>query len=538
MVTSNGNDDRRLPHDRVPSTVSEDEAPDRPVPEGEAERAPGPSQTMRVLSIAIPAVLGFIGLVLIGTWLLSDREPVDAPPRLPEGPQQPAERAQQPASQPQAGGPTQPQTSVPSTQAPGGQPDTVTQAAGTGETSGPVQPVATGAGGGSWPWFRGPARDGIAHDASGLARSWPSGRPREIWSKRMLGPGHAGAAIRNGRVYTLDYDQGRREDVLRCLSLADGSDIWRQSYPVEIKDNHGITRTVPAVTDRFVVAIGPLGHVTCARADSGDVVWQVDLKKTYGTKIPSWYTGQCPLIDGGKAILAPGGSALMVAVDCASGQVVWQTPNPRGWQMTHSSITPMQVAGQKTYVYPASGGVVGVAAADGSIVFEYPGWTVKTANAPSALPVGDEKIFLCGGYGAGAMLLSVRGGTPAPVWRIPQSVFGSHQHTPIFYKNHIFGVSMDRQLVCLGLDGKRVWSSGHTTRFGIGPYIIADGLIYVLGGDDGRLVMAEATAAGYKELGGAKVLSGTNAWGPMALADGKLVCRDRDTMICLDVKNP
>ena len=42
-----------------------------------------------------------------------------------------------------------------------------------------------------------------------------------LWSIE-LGEGHAGAAVRDGRVYVLDYDRQAEADVLRCLSLADG----------------------------------------------------------------------------------------------------------------------------------------------------------------------------------------------------------------------------------------------------------------------------------------------------------------------------
>jgi len=31
----------------------------------------------------------------------------------------------------------------------------------------------------------------------------------------------------------------------------------------------------------------------------------LNLVKEYGTTIPQWYTAQCPLIDSGKAIIAP-----------------------------------------------------------------------------------------------------------------------------------------------------------------------------------------------------------------------------------------
>ena len=71
--------------------------------------------------------------------------------------------------------------------------------------------------------------------------------------------------------------------------------------------------------------------------------WLLDLVRQFGASVPQWYAGQCPLIDGGRAILAPGGpDALLMAVECATGRVVWKTPNPHGWTMTHSSIVPME----------------------------------------------------------------------------------------------------------------------------------------------------------------------------------------------------
>ena len=549
MATSNGDRDKRLPHDRVPSTVPPQEPAHEPQPERPSPTPEARQRNLRMLSIGIPVVVGLIGVFLLGLWVLGDRSPVDVELRDGEtaagGPDATGPAAGMmigedqpvPADMDFPGGPdetAQGQPGMPGGPAGFGAPATVATEPGTPAGRGAA---ASGGGGGSWPNFRGPGYDAIAQDASGLASSWPSGGPRKLWTVKMLGPGHAGAAIAEGRVYVLDYDKGSRQDVLRCLSLSDGNEIWRHSYPVEIKDNHGISRTVPAVAGGYVVALGPMGHVTCARADSGDVVWQVDLKKAYGTKIPSWYAGQCPIIEEGRAILAPGGKALMVAVDCATGKVAWEARNANGWQMTHASVMPAQLGGRKIYVYAASGGIAGVAASDGSIVFQYPGWTVNTANVPTPVPVGNDQFFITGGYGAGSMLLSVKGGTPTQAWKIPQKVFGSHQHTPVFHQNHLFGVAMDRQLVCLDLKGERVWSSGHTATFGIGPYMLADNKLYVLG-DDGTLVMAQASTSGYNELARAKVLPGPDAWAPMARSGGKLVLRDRDTMSCVDVANP
>jgi len=139
---------------------------------------------------------------------------------------------------------------------------------------------------GSWPRFRNSTMDGVSVEKIPLAETWPAGGPKVVWSID-LGQGYGGAAIHKGRVYILDYDEGRpagtkdpvdeskKGDVVRCLSLADGSEIWRQWYHIPIRRNHGVSRSVPAVTDRFVVSIGPKGHVLCLDAVTGKSIWSM-----------------------------------------------------------------------------------------------------------------------------------------------------------------------------------------------------------------------------------------------------------------------
>jgi outer membrane protein assembly factor BamB len=391
---------------------------------------------------------------------------------------------------------------------------------------------------GSWPQFRGADRSNIVRESLRLARAWPAGGPPVVW-KLPLGEGHAGAAVRNGCLYVDDYDRDRQEDAVRCLSLDDAREVWRYTYSVVVKRNHGMSRTVPAVTDRYVVALGPQCHVVCLDARTGALVWKFDLARQFGTTVPPWYAGQCPLIDGDAVILAPGGEPLMMAVDLASGRILWRTPNPGGWGMTHSSVTPMDYAGGRQYVYCSTGGVVGVAAQDGRVLWTEPGWKIALATVPSPLVVPPDRIFLTGGYNSGSLMLRLEGDpdhiTVKEVYRLKFNVFGADQQTPILYKDHIYGVTTPGELACLDLDGKRLWSSGAARRFGLGPFILADGMILVLGDEDGTLHLVAAEPGGYHEFASAKLLSGFDAWAPMAVASGRLFLRDLTTMLCVDL---
>jgi outer membrane protein assembly factor BamB len=404
--------------------------------------------------------------------------------------------------------------------------------------TGPGQP---GDWAGAWPQFRGERSDGVARNQPALARSWPERGPPVVWSI-PVGLGHAGAAARQGRLYVLDYDEEKRRDALRCLAPDDAREIWRLSYAVVVRRQYGMSRTVPAVTGTFVVTLGPKCHVVCADAKTGKYLWSIDLAREYGTRVPPWRAGQCPLIHNGRAVLGVGGTdVLMMAVDCRTGEIAWKTPNPQGWGMTHSSVIPMTLGKRTMFLYCASGGIAGVDANDGRVLWQDATWRVSFANVPSPVPIGDGRILLAGGYGAGSRMLRLKdaGGRieVETVWQLGQKVFGAEQHTPILYGDHIYAVRVDGELVCLDLDGRVVWTSGREHTFGRGPYLIADGLILVMN-DTGVLTIAEASPAGYKEHASAKVLPAADneSWGPMVLVDGRLIVRDLRTMTCLDLR--
>ncbi len=356
-----------------------------------------------------------------------------------------------------------------------------------------------------------------------------------------MGEGHAGPAIYGGCVYLLDYDRQKQADALRCLSLDDGQEIWRYSYPVKLRRNHGMSRTTPAVNDKYVVAIGPLCHVTCCDRVTGQLIWGLDLVSQFGTEVPPWYAGQCPLLEGDKVILAPcGPEALLIAVDVRTGGVLWKAPNPRGWAMSHSSIIPIDVNGKHMYLYAAAGGVACVSE-DGQTLLASDAWTINIATVPSPVVLGEGRVFFSGGYNAGSMLarLTDQAGQLAlePIKRLAASVFGSEQQTPLFYAGRIIGLREDGQLTCLDDQANLLWSSGpHTGRIGKGGnYLLADGLIYAMS-DNGKLYLIDANAPAYKLLDAAQVLpDGQDSWGPMALADGRLIARDLTRLICLDV---
>jgi outer membrane protein assembly factor BamB len=401
----------------------------------------------------------------------------------------------------------------------------------------------------TWPRFRGEDFDNISKSPVKLIDNFGNDGPKILWSKE-LGEGHSGAAIYEGLVYILDYDEEERADILRCWSLPDGKEMWVRGYNLNIKRNHGMSRTIPAITEDYILTMGPMCHVMCLDRETGDFRWGLDVAREYESEVPLWYTGQCPLIDDGKAIIATGGNALLVAVDMETGEKIWETPNPEGWKMSHSSVMPYTFGGRKMYVYSAIGALVGVAADGddaGEILWQTTVWN-HSVVAPSPVCMPDGRIFMTAGYGAGGMmakLTEINGEFSIEIITkyAPREGLASEQQTPIFWNGHLFGIlpkdggSGRNQLVCVHPNNPQemVWTSGSENRFGLGPYFIADGKMFILN-DDGTLFIARPSTERYIQVDEFKVIEdGHDAWAPFAIANGYLIMRDATTVVCIDL---
>ena len=396
-----------------------------------------------------------------------------------------------------------------------------------------------------WPQFRGPNRDDISSE-TGLLKTWPAGGPKVLW-QTPVAQGYAGAAIKDGLVYINDYDEGTKENVVRCLSLADGKEVWQWRDKVVIRPNHGITRTVPSVGEKLVFSLDPKCRFIALDAKTGKLVWQKNLVQEYKATIPQWYAGQNPLLDGDKVLVATGGDALAVAFDQATGKEVWKSPNPDNDLMSHVSLMPATIGGIKQYLYVTMNKVVGISASDGALLWNIP-FIGKMAVSPSPIHVGNGKVFVTAAYEVGSTMYQVEksaaGFSAKKLFELTSTQFNSEVHTPILYKNHLFAVSSKKkgQFTCLDLDGKIIWqspvSSGADSArktFELGGFLLADGMFFALDGLTGELRLIDANIKEYKELASAQILEGHDVWGPPALSNGKLIIRDMAKMVCLQV---
>ncbi|MDR2119855.1 MAG: PQQ-like beta-propeller repeat protein [Tannerella sp.] len=400
---------------------------------------------------------------------------------------------------------------------------------------------------GKWPCFRGETFMNIIRTSENVTPG--AGDYPVLWSVDT-GEGHAAPVIYNGRVYFLDYDETLSSDMLRCFSLESGQELWRRWYRVPMKRNHGFSRTAPVVSGDYIITLGPQGHVMCCHPASGDLLWTIDMQKTFHTEVPFWYAGQCPRVDDGTLVLAPAGAeTLLAGIDCRTGEVVWQTPNSVKYKMSHSSVTPMTLHGKRTYVYTGVGGVCGVSAERGdrgALLWSTSRWQPSVV-APSPLQLSAGAIFLVAGYGTGGALLHVSRNDAQWSASIveqykPKDGLSSEQQTPILYNNTLISImpkdggSLRDRLVLFSPSDLHtpLWVSGAGERFGLGPYLVINDCLFAFK-EDGELYVYGIRSKSMNLIKKQRIMDGVDAWGPMAYADGRLLVRDAHAVKCLGI---
>lgn len=178
-----------------------------------------------------------------------------------------------------------------------------------------------------WPQWQGPERTAHSKE-TGLLKEWPKSGPPLAWKTKGLGGGDSTPSVAKGRIYGMS-NRGADEFVW-ALSEQDGKEIWAtriapappQSWP-QSKEGPSATPTVDG--DRIYV-MGLAGNLVCLQAGDGKVVWERNLVKDFGGRLPMWSFRESPLVDGEKVICSPGGEeTTLVALNKVNGETIWKS---------------------------------------------------------------------------------------------------------------------------------------------------------------------------------------------------------------------
>lgn len=395
-----------------------------------------------------------------------------------------------------------------------------------------------------WPQFLGPNRDGIVRD-KGLNVDWKTKPPTTLW-KVPIGSGFSSVSIVGDRIYTqVRRDEG---DGVLCLDAKDGKELWYfEAAPTYLdKQNWGFgPRSTPTCHQGKLYCLFPMGELVCLTTD-GKIVWQVDIFKDTGAKLPSeetlfWGVSMSPLLEGDLVIVQPGGTNdnSVAAFHTDTGKLVWTAGSD---VIGYGSSIAITIEGARQLVVPTGESILGIEPAGGKILWRY--LFGNQYKATCASPVwADHMLFVSASHVGSAVVEIVppEKDSAKDDWMVRekwknQKTMRNMMATSMVLDGHIYGCSGDLSafvLRCLDLStGEIHWEHRLQNRCNL---LALDGHL-LCASEPGDLLLVEARPRAFNVKGELPQLLASRTWAAPALADGKLYLRDDHHLICLDLR--
>ncbi len=378
--------------------------------------------------------------------------------------------------------------------------------------------------------WRGPNRDGI-YPETGLMRIWPESGPKLLWHYDELGPGHASAAVADGRVFTAGVINNI--GYIFCLS-PEGKLQWKIPYGEEWMESWPGVRSTPLVDGGKLYMLSGYGKLFCRNATDGAFVWAVDVIKEYGGVNIKWGYTENLVMDGNLIYCTVGGPEHnVIAVDKNTGKLVWSCKG-KGEPSAYCSPAIFTLSGRKLLVTQTESHILGIDAATGVLLWSHEQTNRYSVHANTPL-YHEGKLFISSGYGTGGVMLQLApdGSTVKELWR--NASMDNRMGGYVLLNGRLYGSDdSNKAWYCLDWNTGQTLGSGKPT--GRGTIISADGMLYCYS-DKGEMALVLPASDGLTKVSAFPVPYGEDPhWAHPVIHHGKLYIRHGTSLMVYDIK--
>ena len=378
-----------------------------------------------------------------------------------------------------------------------------------------------------WPQWRGPNRDA---KATGFTppQTWPKSLTQK-W-KVTVGNGVATPALVGDKLYVFARRGG--DEVACCLDATTGTELWADKYAAKAASGPASRfpgpRSSPTVADGKVVTLGVRGTLSCLDAVSGKSLWR---KMDSPDAPPRFFTSCSPIVTEGLCIVQIGGEEKggIAAYDLASGDERWKWT---GDGTAYASPDLLTVDGLKMVVAMTAKNIVGLALADGKLLWEIPFFLQGMGGYNAATPIVDgQTVYISGSLrGTRALKIEKQGDryTARQLW--VNKELSAQFDTPVLKNGLLFGISSRNFLFCMNAEtGKAGWidrvrgDRGYGSVVDVGPVLLALTT-------NGQLLVFDPSEKQLKKVASYKVAEDNTYAYPVA-AGNRLFIKDLDSVI-------
>ncbi|QGJ70307.1 Pyrrolo-quinoline quinone [Planctomycetales bacterium 10988] len=384
----------------------------------------------------------------------------------------------------------------------------------------------------AWTGWLGPERNGWVKNFQ-PPQAWPQELTKD-WQIKV-GTGYGSPLVVDHRVY--QHARQGNEEVLWCLDLSTGKEIWRKSVETPFKiggggEKHGKgPKSNPIYADRKVFTLSITGVLTAWNAVTGEQIWQVDESPQFGKNQPYWGVSTSPIIDGNRIMVHFGTdeTGYLTALDFETGKEIWKHGDDG---TSYSSPVLVEIDGIRQVVEWNHRVIVGVESKTGKFLWEFP-FPHVGSNQNMPTPIFHEGQILVGGENRGILKIEPKQ-EGSGEWTVEQKWFQERvaldMSTAVMNDGLLYGFSHYKrgQLFCLDpASGEILWT---------GPGRLGDNVMFLsIPGqivalvDTGELILFEATGEEYKPLQTYQIAESETWAPPVVLKDGFLI-KDHDTL--------
>ena len=408
------------------------------------------------------------------------------------------------------------------------------------------------ASGQAWPQWGGPNRDFKAVPEGRIAASWPSGGPRELWS-RPLGDGYSAIATDGTALFTMYrpikglmttvmervWSPSTSPEAVIAIDAASGRTLWEHSYDAPILARMQVEygagpHSTPLVTADAVFTVGSTGRMFALHKKTGRVLWAHDLWGALGGTVQGRGYACSPLAYGTTVIVTVGGPGqALIAFDQKTGSVAWKGGSV---DLSPSSPRIVRVGDKEQVVLFHAAGVAGFDPASGASFWDHPHRTQYGLNISMPSWGDDGVMVISSAYDGGSrgLRLAPAGGKTSVTELWASSRLRVHFGSIVRLGDRVYASSGDFGPAFLTATDVRtgavVWQERGFARaslVGVGPRLL-------LLDEDGVLGLVTPGPAGMTVDAKADVLD-TQAWTVPTVAGTRVYLRDRAVIKALDI---
>lgn len=388
-----------------------------------------------------------------------------------------------------------------------------------------------GTGENSWSRFRGPNGSG---QASGLwAKSTGKHELATQWKVELPGKGYSSPIIHAGYIYLQSASTDGRERIVLCLSMKDGTELWRKTIPGSKAHTHAKNSLASgsAATDGKLVCFCHWDgkNVILAAYDCADGTprWSLSL----GAHQSQHGAGYSPILHQGKVYVAYDNDhqAEVFCVDAASGRKLWSQKRQH-YRASYGTPLIFDNQGVDELIVSSTAGITGYELDSGNKRWhwDWPFASKPLRSVSSPLLCGQKILLAAAGDGGGdrdtvAIKLPEGRGEqyqPRLLWQLRRDV--PYVTCLLQQGAHLYAVADKGVATCYELTtGKEVWSQRLSGNFTASP-VLVDGVVIAVN-EAGELFLFAAQPDKYQPLFRLK-LADTVLSTP-AVADGLLIIR-------------